>query len=83
VPYDQPNEPCSHPNGKVESMLRLKAVMDRTGLSRPSIYRLQISGVMPRSYSLTGRVGGAVAWKSSEIDAFIASRQHSSDFREG
>jgi predicted DNA-binding transcriptional regulator AlpA len=81
VSHDQANEPSSHPNGKVERLLRLTEVRARLGLSRPSIYRGVASGVIPRPYSLTGKVGGAVAWKESEISAFIASRQHASDLK--
>jgi predicted DNA-binding transcriptional regulator AlpA len=79
---DQSNETPLHPNGKTERLLRSTEVLARLGCSRPTLYRCIKSGIIPKPYSLTGKVGGAVAWKESEISAFIASRQHASDLVE-
>ncbi len=53
-----------------ESLLRLPDVIARTGLCRSVIYKLQKEGKFPKSHKLTAR---SVAWKSSDIDAFISS----------
>lgn len=50
-------------------ILRLPAVMARTGLSRSSIYRRIAAGEFPQAYSLGAR---AVGWLESEISAWIA-----------
>jgi prophage regulatory protein len=52
------------------SLLRLPAVIKLTGYSRSTIYALQSQGKFPASVKLAG--GGAVAWRSSEIRAWIA-----------
>lgn len=49
-------------------VLRLKAVIARTGLGRPTIYKLQAEGKFPQSISLGAR---AVGWISSEIDDWV------------
>lgn len=55
-----------------ESLLRLSAVRLQTGLSRSSIYLLESRGTFPRRVSIGPR---AVAWRASEIQAWIDSRQ--------
>ncbi|MCG9026944.1 AlpA family transcriptional regulator [Laribacter hongkongensis] len=50
---------------------RLPEVLNLTGYSRPSIYRLMNAGEFPQSVRLGSR---AVAWRSSDIDAWMASR---------
>lgn len=52
-------------------LLPLRAVTDRTGLSKTSIYRLESQGKFPRRVSLTP---SRVAWVEHEIDAYIADR---------
>lgn len=49
--------------------MRVKAVMAATGYSRSSLYALMQQGKFPRPVTLAG--GGAVAWKSSEIQRWI------------
>ncbi|HQX90425.1 MAG TPA: AlpA family transcriptional regulator [Moraxellaceae bacterium] len=49
-------------------VLRLKAVIARTGLGRSTIYKLQAEGKFPQSISLGAR---AVGWISSEIDDWV------------
>ena len=53
------------------SLERLKRVMVRVTLSRPSIYRKVRDGSFPRPINLGGR---AIAWLSSDIDAWIDAR---------
>ncbi|WP_331011140.1 AlpA family phage regulatory protein [Sphingomonas sp.] len=54
-----------------DSILRLPAVIERTGLSRASIYRLMGIGLFPKKHPLAMR---AVGWKRSEIDHWINTR---------
>jgi len=52
-------------------ILRLKQTINKTGLSRSSIYSMMKSGQFPKSYRLSAR---AVGWLESDIDSFIASK---------
>jgi prophage regulatory protein len=52
-------------------MLRLRDVIEITGLKRDSIYRLAAAGKFPRPRKLSER---ASAWNSREIQAWIESR---------
>lgn len=54
-----------------EALLRRKQVQARTGLARSTLYKLISCGDFPAPLSLTGR---AVAWRSTEVDRWIASR---------
>ena len=61
-------------NGAVDidrRVLRLPAVMERTGLSKASIYRLIKADDFPAAVRLTSR---AVGWPAQRIDEWIASR---------
>lgn len=51
-------------------LLRLPAVIERTGLSRSSIYR-RINEDFPKPVPLGKH---AIAWLASDIDRFIAAR---------
>lgn len=51
------------------ALLRLPAVMQITGYGRSSIYGLMKQGKFPTPVRLAG--GGAVAWKSAEVRAWI------------
>ena len=53
------------------SLLRIPEVIQRTGLSRSTIYRMVDRGEFPRPVPLTSRT---VAWSSSEIDRWIQER---------
>ena len=57
-------------------LLPLRAVTDRTGLSKTSIYRLEAQGKFPRRVTLTQ---SRVAWVEHEIDAYIADRMAARD----
>lgn len=52
-------------------LLPLRVVKDRTGLSKTTIYRLELAGEFPKRVALTPC---RVAWVESEIDSFIAGR---------
>ncbi len=54
-----------------EKIIRLREVLDRTGLSRSMAYALIEKEQFPRPVSLGAR---AVGWLSSQIDAWITSR---------
>ncbi len=54
-----------------EKVLRLRAVLSRTGLSRSMAYDLMSKEDFPKPISLGAR---AVGWLESEIDAWIAER---------
>lgn len=51
--------------------LRMRSVMQVTGLGRSTIYRLIASHEFPSPVRLTSR---AVAWRSSDIDAWSETR---------
>lgn len=53
---------------KKEKFIRLKEVMNRTGLSKPTIYTYMKKGKFPRSINLYAR---STAWLESEIDEWI------------
>jgi len=57
-------------------ILRLKAVIEATGLSRSLIYKLIALGTFPRSIALTGR---AVGWPAHEVEAWILARIEARD----
>lgn len=52
-----------------ERLLRLKEVIERTGIGRSTVYRKIEAGEFPEAYKLGSF---AVRWKESEIDAWIA-----------
>jgi prophage regulatory protein len=52
-------------------IIKLKEVMDCTGLGRSSIYKQISNGKFPKSVSLGDR---AVGWVDSEIEEWILSR---------
>ncbi|MEG3122335.1 helix-turn-helix transcriptional regulator [Sphingomonas sp. GB1N7] len=51
-----------------ERILRLNAVLDRTGLSRSSLYRKVQSGTFPKSVQLSAR---CVGWHASAVDDWV------------
>lgn len=52
-------------------ILRLRHVLDRTGLSRSALYRLHASGSFPRRVQLAAR---SVGWLECDVDAWLSSR---------
>jgi prophage regulatory protein len=69
----------------IDRFLRMKEVIFRCGYSRPTLYRKIQRGEFPAQLSLCGpsATGGAVAWRESEVDAWIESRQRTSDVQNG
>ena len=55
-----------------EKIIRLREVLDRTGLSRSMAYDLIEKEMFPRPVSLGAR---AVGWFLSEIDTWVVSRE--------
>lgn len=53
------------------NILRLPAVCNKIGLSKPTVYRLMKQGRFPKSVPLTGI--RAVGWIESEVDAWAES----------
>ena len=53
------------------SVLRLPAVIARTGLSRSSVYKLLAEGRFPQPVSLGER---SVGWVEAEIEDWLAAR---------
>jgi prophage regulatory protein len=52
-------------------VLRLPAVLARTGLGRDTVYRLGKAGKFPRSFKIGDRASG---WSESEVDQWIRGR---------
>lgn len=57
----------------VDKYLRIKQVAELTGLSRATIYNMEKAGTFPKKTALGAR---AVAWRESEIAAWMEGRQH-------
>ncbi|MDP1649587.1 MAG: AlpA family phage regulatory protein [Rubrivivax sp.] len=55
-----------------DTLMRAPAVRLATGYSRSSIYALMKAGKFPKPVTLAG--GGAVAWRSSDVAAWIAAQ---------
>lgn len=55
-----------------DKYLRVKQVVERTGLSRPTIYNMMAAGTFPTQTSLGER---AVAWLESEVIKWMADRK--------
>ncbi|QDO82465.1 AlpA family phage regulatory protein [Shewanella psychropiezotolerans] len=58
--------------------LRLKDVMDCTGLARSTVYKLIEEGSFPKSVSLGAR---AVAWVESKVQEWVLSKTEERDLR--
>lgn len=61
-------------------LIRLKNVIDCTGLARSTIYKYIDEGIFPKSVSLGGR---AVAWVESEVQEWILERIEERDLQNG
>jgi prophage regulatory protein len=57
----------------VDKYLRIKQVAELVGLSRATIYNMEKAGTFPKKTPLGER---AVAWRESEITAWMESRQN-------
>jgi prophage regulatory protein len=60
------------PERILETILRWRAVSARTGLSRPTIWRLVREGRFPRPVQLSS--AQAVGWLASEVETWIQAR---------
>jgi prophage regulatory protein len=57
----------------MQTLIRLSAVLDRTGLSRSAVYDLTQRGEFPQQIKLS-KDGRAVAWVEAEVSDWIQSR---------
>ena len=55
----------------VMRILRMKTVIEITGLARSTVYKYVAEGIFPKPISLGGR---SVGWLESEIHSWIQSR---------
>lgn len=60
-----------HTTNQPEKLLRLPQVLERTGLSKSSVYELAKTEPNLRPKKISSRIS---VWPSSAIDAFIADR---------
>jgi len=51
-----------------DRILRLNTVLDRTGLSRSTLYRKVQTGCFPRQVKIAARCAG---WRESAVDAWL------------
>jgi prophage regulatory protein len=49
-------------------IIRLPAVLDKTGLSRSTVYRKMEAGTFPRNLQLSKRCAG---WREADVDVWI------------
>jgi prophage regulatory protein len=61
-------------------IIRLKEVIDSTGLARSTIYKYIAEGTFPKSVSLGDR---CVGWVNSEVHDWILARIEERDLAEG
>jgi prophage regulatory protein len=77
----QPNtnlDPLRNVNGQLPKLIRIKAVIGLTGISKSYIYDLSNRGLFPKSVQLVPG-GSSVAWLESEIQKWIVSRVQERD----
>jgi prophage regulatory protein len=67
-----------HENDQLRKLIRIKSVIELTGLSKSYIYALANKGLFPQSIQLVPG-GTSVAWVKSEVLAWIDSRIQSRD----
>jgi prophage regulatory protein len=51
-----------------DRILRINTVLERTGLSRSTLYRKMDNGTFPRNFKLSERCAG---WRESAINAWL------------
>ncbi|HEX8223391.1 MAG TPA: AlpA family transcriptional regulator [Allosphingosinicella sp.] len=56
-------------SGRPDRILRLKGVLDRTGLSRSTLYRKVKDGTFPKQVRIAVRCAG---WRESAVDAWLS-----------
>lgn len=62
-------------HAKPERFIRKQEVLYRIGISEATLWVWIRNGTFPPSYKLGEGYNSPVAWKESEIDAWIATRQ--------
>lgn len=67
------NSHTSNNDKQKENFLRLKDVINRTGLTKGSIYNYMKKGLFPKNISLSSKI---VVWLESEIDNWIDKQIH-------
>ena len=73
----QPNanlDPLCYESGQLPTLIRIKLVIQLTGISKSYIYDLSNRGLFPKSVQLVPGGGTSVAWVRSEVLAWIESR---------
>ena len=75
---DTKRDPHHHQNDQLRKLIRIKSVIELTGLSKSYIYDLSSRGLFPKNLSLVPG-GTSVAWVKSEVLAWIDSRIQSRD----
>lgn len=55
-------------NDQPERILRIKAVLDRTGLSRTTLYRKVQKGSFPKQVAISTR---CIGWRESAVNAWL------------
>jgi len=56
------------PNNSPGRILRLKSVLERTGLSRSTLYRKMQDHTFPRALRISARCSG---WRESDVEAWL------------
>lgn len=59
-----------------DRILRIKAVLERTGLSRSTLYRKIQDGSFPRQIAISARCAG---WQESAVNRWVASPMYYSE----
>jgi len=72
-PSKSKHEQHAQENIRIPKLIRVKSVIDLTGLSKSYIYDLSNRGLFPKTIQLVPG-GTSVAWLESEIQEWIESR---------
>ncbi|RIH70681.1 DNA-binding protein [Vibrio splendidus] len=59
-------------------LIRLTEVLDKTGISKATLYRLIAAGEFPASIQISSR---AVGWEESLVDEFLMKKISQSNFK--
>ncbi|MDP2588403.1 AlpA family phage regulatory protein [Vibrio splendidus] len=59
-------------------LIRIREVLDKTGLSKATLYRLIAAGKFPASIQIAYR---AVAWEESQVDDYLLNMISQSNFK--
>lgn len=59
-------------------LIRIREVLDKTGLSKATLYRLIAAGKFPASIQIAYR---AVAWEESQVDGYLLNMISQSNFK--